>query len=59
MSKPDSDYTPHAICINGMLMGIMATKHLAEKVAKDQYGSRSFGIYKAESGHFKLLNSFR
>lgn len=47
MSKPDRDYTPHAICINGLLMGIWMTKHGAEKVAKLLYKHREYVIVKS------------
>lgn len=59
MSKPDSDYTPHVICINGLLMGIWMTKHGAEEVAELKYKGRGYEIHKATSGHMRLLNSCR
>lgn len=49
MSKPDSDYTPHAICISGLLMGIWMTKHGAEEVAELLYKHRGYVIVKSHS----------
>lgn len=55
MSKPGSDYLPHAICINGLLMGIWATKHGAKEVADFMYKHRDYEIVFATRAHFKLL----
>lgn len=55
MSKPDSDYLPHAICINGLLMGIWATKHGAKEVAEHMYKHRDYEIVFATRAHFRLL----
>lgn len=55
MSKPDSDYQPHAICINGLLMGIWATKHGAKQVAEHMYKQRDYEIVLATREHFRCL----
>lgn len=57
MSKPDSDYLPHAICINGLLMGIWATKHGAKEVAEYMYKSRDYEIVFATRAHFNWLRN--
>lgn len=57
MSKPDSDYLPHVICINGMLMGIWMTKHGAIEVAEAMYKNRSYEIHRATAGHYQLMRS--
>lgn len=57
MSKPDSDYTPHAICINGLLMGIWMTKHGTEKVAKLLYKHREYVIVKATREHYSIMKA--
>lgn len=58
MSKPDSDYTPHAICLGGLLMGIWMTKHGAEEVAKLLYKHREYVIVKATHEHYNMMKTF-
>ena len=55
MSKPDSDYKPHVICISGLLMGIWMTKHGAEEVAEKMYKGRGYEIHRATIGHYRLM----
>lgn len=58
MSKPDSDYTPHAIFVGPLLMGIWMTKHGAEDVAKRMYTHREYTIEKATSAHYRRMRNF-
>ena len=57
MSKPDSDYTPHAICLGGLLMGIWMTKHGAEEVAELVYKHRGYVIVKATHEHYSIMKA--
>lgn len=58
MNKPESDYTPHAVCIGGLLMGIWMTKHGAEDVAERMYKGRGYEIVRATPEHFRLMRKF-
>lgn len=55
MPKPDTDYYPHVICIDGLIMGIWATKHGAVKVAEAMYGTRSWEVHFATAAHYRLF----
>ena len=57
MSKPDTDYHPHAICVNGLLLGIWATKHGAEQVASLLYKNRDYKVVYATSEHHRLMKA--
>lgn len=48
---------PHAICVQGMLMGIWTTKHNAMKVAEFMYPGRGYEIHLAQKGHYEILLS--
>lgn len=57
MEKGNTDYMPHAICVQGMLMGIWTTKHNAMKVAEFMYPGRGYEIHLAQKGHYEILLS--
>lgn len=59
MMKPDSDYTPHSIFHNGLLLGVWVTKHGAERVARNLYPNGGYVIQKTNRDDLGLLNKLK